>query len=47
VARKKALLFASQPIYDNSILVVVMLNTLLMSMSGFVSTDASPYSYIN
>lgn len=39
VARKQTLLFVSRPLYDNFMLLVVVANTALMSLSGFVSTD--------
>ena len=47
VARKKTLLFVSSPIYDNFMLVIVLINTVMMSLSGFVNTDNPPYSNIN
>ena len=47
VARKKTLLFVSSPIYDNFMLIIVLINTVMMSLSGFVNTDESPYSNIN
>lgn len=47
VIRKKTLLFVTRPIYDNFMLFCVIANTVILSMSGFVSTDQSPYSDIN
>lgn len=47
MARKQTLLFASHPAYDNFILVFVLLNTVMMSMNGFVNTDNPPFNYIN
>ena len=47
VIRKKIVLTVSHSAYDNFVLIIVILNTALMSMSGYVSIDASPYSYIN
>jgi len=47
VIRKKTLLFASHAAYDNFVLVLVLLNTVTMAMSGFVDTDQPPYSYIS
>lgn len=47
VFRKKILFIVSDPIYDNLILIVVLLNTLLMSLNGYVQTDSPPYSNIN
>jgi len=39
VLRKKLLLTVSHSAYDNFILLIVMLNTTLMSMNGYISTD--------
>jgi hypothetical protein len=47
VARKQTLLFVSSSPYDNFILFIVIANTLLMSLSGFVETDNQPYSTIS
>lgn len=47
VIRKKILLTISYPAYDNFVLIIVILNTTLMSMSGYVPIDTSPYTYIN
>lgn len=47
VFRKKILFIVSDPLYDNLMLVVVLLNTSLMSLNGYVQTDLPPYSYIN
>lgn len=47
VARKQTLLFVSAPFYDNFVLLIVMANTILMAMSGFVNTDGDPYSTIS
>ena len=47
MVRKKTLLFASHPAYDNTVLLLVILNTVTMAMSGFVDIDTSPYIYIN
>ena len=43
VLRKKILLTVSNSTYDNFVLIIVILNTALMSMSGYISIDASPY----
>ncbi len=47
VMRKKMLLFVTRPIYDNTMLVMVLMNTAILSMNGLVDTDQSPYSDIN
>jgi hypothetical protein len=47
VLRKKLLLMVSHPAYDNFMLLIVMLNTTLMAMNGYISTDVPPYNYIN
>jgi hypothetical protein len=47
VMRKKVLLFVSRPVYDNSMLLIVLINTVIMSMNGLVDTDQSPYSDMN
>lgn len=47
VLRKKMFLLVSHPIYDNVVLMIVFLNTTLMSLNGYVQTDSPPYSYIN
>lgn len=47
VIRKKTLLFVTRPLYDNFMLICVIGNTIILSMSGFVNTDKSPYSDIN
>ena len=47
VLRKKTLLFVTRPLYDNFMLVIVIANTVILSMNGFVNTDLSPYSDIN
>lgn len=47
VLRKKLFLFVTHSAYDNFILLIVFLNTTLMALNGYVSTDVSPYSYIN
>lgn len=39
VCRKKLTIFASYSAYDNFMLLIVFLNTILMSMAGFVNTD--------
>ena len=44
VLRKKILLTVSNSTYDNFVLIIVILNTTLMSMSGYVSIDATPYT---
>ena len=43
VLRKKILLTVSNSTYDNFVLIIVILNTALMSMSGYISIDSSPY----
>lgn len=45
--RKKTLLFISREAYDNFMLVVVLVNTVLMSLTGLVNTDQNPYAMIN
>ena len=45
--RKKLLFIVSDPLYDNFMLVVVLFNTLLMALNGYLPTDSSPYSNIN
>lgn len=47
VLRKKLFLVVSHPAYDNIVLLVVFLNTALMSLSGYVPTDDPPYSNLN
>lgn len=47
VLRKKIYLFVTHSAYDNFILLIVLMNTTLMALSGYVQTDVSPYSYIN
>lgn len=47
VARKQTLLFVAAPFYDNFMLLVVIANTSLMAMSGFVNTDGDPFVTIN
>jgi hypothetical protein len=47
VMRKKVLLFVSRPLYDNAMLIIVLINTVIMSMNGLVDTDQSPYSDMN
>ncbi len=47
VLRKKTLLFVTQPLYDNLMLVLVIVNTVILSMNGLVDTDQSPYAEMN
>ena len=47
VLRKKIVLTVSHSAYDNFVLIIVVLNTALMSMSGYVGIDMPPYTYIN
>lgn len=47
VIRKKVFLIVSHNAYDNFILLIVFLNTALMTLNGYIDTDLSPYSYIN
>jgi hypothetical protein len=44
VFRKKLLLTVSHSAYDNFMLLIVMLNTTLMAMNGYLPTDQSPYT---
>ncbi len=47
VLRKKVLLFVTRPLYDNLMLIFVLMNTAILSMNGLVDTDQSPYSNMN
>ena len=47
VVRKKTLLFITRPLYDNFMLLLVILNTVMLSMNGLVDTEKAPYSDIN
>ena len=47
MARKQTLLFVSTTFYDNFMLLIVLANTALMSMSGLVNTDSEPYVTIS
>jgi hypothetical protein len=39
VIRKKTLLLVTRPLYDNFMLLVVMMNTVVLAMNGLVDTD--------
>ena len=47
VIRKKTLLFVTRPIYDNGMLLLVIANTLILSLNGTVDTSQSPYQELN
>lgn len=47
VIRKKTLLFVTKPLYDNFMLILVIANTVILSMSGLVDTSQSPYAQLN
>lgn len=47
VIRKKTLLFISRPAYDNTVLLLVIFNTALMSLSGYVNSDIPPVSLMS
>jgi hypothetical protein len=47
VIRKKTLLFVTKPLYDNSMLIFVIANTVILSMSGLVDTSQTPYAQLN
>lgn len=47
VLRKKTLLFINKPIYENSMLLFVIANTLTLSLNGLVETDSGPLVQLN
>lgn len=47
VFRKKLYLLVTHSAYDNFVLIVVLLNTALMSLNGYVAIDQAPYAHIN
>lgn len=47
VIRKKTLLFVTRPLYDNFMIIIVIGNTVILSLNGFVNTDDPPFSTIN
>lgn len=47
VVRKKTLLFVTKPVYDNFMLILVIANTVILSMSGLVDTSQTPYAQLN
>lgn len=47
VVRKKIALFISKPLYDNFILLIVIANTVTLSLNGLVNTDSGPLVSVN
>lgn len=47
VIRKKMLLFVTRPLYDNTMLIMVIANTIILSMNGLVDTDKPPFTDLN
>lgn len=45
--RKKTLLFINKPFYDNFMLLLVLANTLTLSLNGLVDTTSPIFSNIN
>lgn len=47
VLRKKTLLFISRPLYDNFMLVLVLANTITLSLNGLVDTSNQIFLNLN
>ena len=47
VLRKKTILFVSKPLYDNTMLFMVIANTVTLSLNGLVNTQSQVLTQLN